>query len=159
MSLNVSQQKKSGVNQHPSLHVTRCLETCAQYPCLRSPLVCAGLFDLNKNTVHHVPHISTVVTCSWPRSLLFLPSVYCTTSFSFPSLINFQARSAPGSNFYWFFSLLWARAAPDAIQLPSITLINELYRVRTLKTQVDEIRNSAKGLLLTVSVNVSDHIQ
>lgn len=87
-SLNTAAERKAGVNR-PHRSMSYCLDVhniCIS--CLEKSIrLCWILW----------PHISTVMTCSWPCLLLFfslfLPSVYFTTSFSFP--FSHQSHQAP----------------------------------------------------------------
>lgn len=111
MSLNHSSRKESwceSTSITPYHTVYRDMCTISVFVTQRSPLGCAGLFDLTKTRFTKVPHISTVMTCSWPCSLLFfslfLPSVYYTTSFSFPFSHQFSGSVLhPDPTFIVFF--------------------------------------------------------
>lgn len=128
--------------------MSRCRDLCtiSVFVAQRTPVVCAGLFDLNKK--HGSPRfliflrywhvLGLACSSSFPYS--FSPSLLYHLIF-FPLLSSFF-RLHFGTNFYWF-----SFHHPDKWAVPSQNFTkHKSIRCATLN-----------GFLLTVSVNVSDH--
>lgn len=141
MSLNHSSRKESwceSTSITPYHTVYRDMCTISVFVAQKSIRLCWTLWP-NNNTVHQgssyfygddmfLALLAPLLFSLPPLSLLY-------HLIFFPLLSSiFRLRSAPGSNFYCFFSLMWARSGPDAIQLSSITLTNGLYWFRTLQS-------------------------